>query len=153
MLFYTCTFVLYFHMYWTNFICNLKFFICIVIFFLICIVYVWKSDNNKLSTIWKNKQKLICIVCFLYLYCSHILYIHILVHYEASYWLYIILTSIGAGWFARCFGDLQLVVFLCYFYQEINYDHGPNILNGVNHSETWSLPNSIKDNTIMYLAH
>lgn len=34
------------------------------------------------------------------------------------------------------FGDLQLVVFLCYFYQEIHYDHGPNSLNGVNHSET-----------------
>lgn len=50
-------------------------------------------------------------------------------------------------------GNLQLVVFLCYFYQEINYDHGPNSLNGVNHSETRSLPNSIKDNTIMYLAH
>lgn len=33
-------------------------------------------------------------------------------------------------------GNLQLVVFLCYFYQEINYDHGPNSLNGVNHSET-----------------
>lgn len=34
------------------------------------------------------------------------------------------------------FGNLQLVVFLCYFYQEIYYDHGPNSLNGVNHSET-----------------
>lgn len=34
------------------------------------------------------------------------------------------------------FGNLQFVVFLCYFYQEIYYDHGPNSLNGVNHSET-----------------
>lgn len=79
-----------------------------------------------------------------YLYCMFFLICIVLIYCIYIYW-FIMKHPIGfvsfslvlkRGNLQDVFGNLQLVVFLCYFYQEINYDHGPNSLNGVNHSET-----------------